>query len=489
MLNHAPQLLLLLLVAGSAAGAWNNNNLDKKEEKSKVRTAKQDDAEWILKRIQSINQQEVDEIDKKKLSRQAVGEFYKSARDIKHITSDDSRDSEARKVLEDLAAGGGEGIQSVRDERGLLDLFTALADMRTDTTQLVRGGNSTGDESRGIFDFVADVATSILGGASDKNTGPVLIPNHCWYRGDQYDCNLATTCVFTGKKPMDLCNGGMIWSCCVDREKVDAIDPDKGVVKDAQCGVTHIGGAQGRIVGGHDSNFGEHPWGAALVKQGFLGTKRISCGGALIGEHTIITAAHCVYSTPITSMKVRLGEWNVKQQSEKLPHEDFEIESKEVHPDYNPATFQNDIALIRLKKKVIYKEHIIPVCLPEAAADFVGEKATVVGWGRTAHGQSSTPERLQEVDVEVISQETCQEWFDSNNRREKIFKDAFLCAGFPEGGRDSCQGDSGGPLVLRKSGKGTLIGLVSWGIACARAKLPGVYTNIAHYVDWVNTKL
>ena len=160
---------------------------------------------------------------------------------------------------------------------------------------------------------------------------------------------------------MDLCNGGMIWSCCVDRDKVDFVDPNLGAIKDAKCGEVHSAGGQARIVGGHDSRFGAHPWGAALVKHGFLGTKRISCGGALIGEHWIITAAHCVYSTPIDKMKVRLGEWNVKQQSEKLPHEDFDIESKTVHPDYNPATFQNDIALIRLRKKVVYKEHIIPV--------------------------------------------------------------------------------------------------------------------------------
>ena len=208
------------------------------------------------------------------------------------------------------------------------------------------------------------------------------------YRGAQYDCNLATTCVFGGKKPMDLCNGGMIWSCCVDREKVDYIDPTLGAIKDAKCGETRLPGGQARVVGGHNAKFGSHPWSAALVKTGFLGTKRISCGGALISEHWVITAAHCVYSHPVDQMKVRLGEWNVKEQSEELPHEDYQIERKEVHPDYNPATFQNDIALIRLKKTVVYKKHIIPVsqmsissfCLNNQTLRFACRRLTPATW-------------------------------------------------------------------------------------------------------------
>ena len=104
------------------------------------------------------------------------------------------------------------------------------------------------------------------------------------------------------------------------------------------------------------------------------------------------------------------------------------------------------------------KSNLIQVCLPPAASKYVGDRATVIGWGRTAHGQRETPDRLQEVEVEVISQKKCQEWFESNNRRETIFKDAFICAGFAEGGRDSCQGDSGGPLVLNKVKQWTGLG-------------------------------
>ena len=122
---------------------------------------------------------------------------------------------------------------------------------------------------KGVFDDIANGISSLFGGAGPAvDSGPVnLVPNNCWYRGQQYECALSITCAVQGRKSLDLCNGGLIWTCCVDREQIDKVDPDLGALSDAKCGEIYTGETgrawgdrEARIVGGHNTFFGQHPW-------------------------------------------------------------------------------------------------------------------------------------------------------------------------------------------------------------------------------------
>ena len=134
--------------------------------------------------------------------------------------------------------------------------------------------------SKGIVEDLADgvnsLAGAVIGGggiAVDTGTDTLgLVPNKCWYRGNKYDCGLSLTCMSQGKKAMDLCNGGYIWTCCVDRDQIDKVDPELGAVQDAQCGEVHsssreAGESQARIVGGRNTYFGQHPWQVSTLES------------------------------------------------------------------------------------------------------------------------------------------------------------------------------------------------------------------------------
>ncbi|XP_055611678.1 serine proteinase stubble [Uranotaenia lowii] len=252
-----------------------------------------------------------------------------------------------------------------------------------------------------------------------------------------------------------------------------------------ECGVQTMGRPETRIVGGKNAPFGRWPWQVSVRRTSFFGfSSTHRCGGAVINDNWIATAGHCVDDLLTSQIRIRVGEYDFSHVQEQLPYTERAVARKVVHPKYNFFTYEFDLALVRLEQPLIFAPHISPICLPGTDDLLIGENATVTGWGRLSEG-GTLPSVLQEVSVPIVSNDRCKMMFLRAGRHEFI-PDIFLCAGHETGGQDSCQGDSGGPLQVKgKDGHYFLAGIISWGIGCAEANLPGVCTRISKFVPWI----
>uniref|UniRef100_A0A8D3DXR5 trypsin n=1 Tax=Scophthalmus maximus TaxID=52904 RepID=A0A8D3DXR5_SCOMX len=209
-----------------------------------------------------------------------------------------------------------------------------------------------------------------------------------------------------------------------------------------------------KIVGGYECEPYSQP------HQVSLNSGYHFCGGSLVNENWVVSAAHCYKSR----VEVRMGEHNIKvtEGSEQF------IRSSRVirHPNYSSYNINNDIMLIKLSKPATLNQYVQPVALPSACAP-AGTMCKVSGWGNT---MSSTADsnKLQCLDLPILSERDCE------NSYPGMITPAMFCAGYLEGGKDSCQGDSGGPVVCN----GELQGVVSWGYGCAERDHPGVYAKV-----------
>ncbi|CAH1731777.1 unnamed protein product [Aphis gossypii] len=252
------------------------------------------------------------------------------------------------------------------------------------------------------------------------------------------------------------------------------------------CGVRPLVRKGGRIVGGTGSTFGEWPWQVLVREATWLGlfTKN-KCGGVLITQRHVITAAHCQPGF-LANLVAVFGEYDISGEVESKRSISKNVKRVIVHRQYDAATFENDIALLELESPVNYDQHIVPICMPDDEDDFTGRMAVVTGWGRLKYG-GGVPSILQEVQVPIIENQVCQDMFETAGHTKTILS-SFLCAGYANGQRDSCEGDSGGPLMIEKdNGRWTLIGTVSHGIKCAAPYLPGVYMRTTYYKPWLQT--
>lgn len=155
-----------------------------------------------------------------------------------------------------------------------------------------------------------------------------------------------------------------------------------------------------------------------------------------------------------------------------------------MHESYDTVTYNNDIALLRLSTPLSgFNETMSPVCLPSSSSSFpVGKVCSVTGWGKTSQDDFRVSNKLRVAHVPIIDHAKCKEQYGSKGY---VVTDHMICAGYSEGKIDSCKGDSGGPFVCKQNGRYFLVGATSWGVGCAQAGKPGVYTDIKDYLPWI----
>ncbi|XP_018545237.1 complement factor I [Lates calcarifer] len=230
-----------------------------------------------------------------------------------------------------------------------------------------------------------------------------------------------------------------------------------------------------RVVGGIPARPTQIQWQVAIEEH-----RKIDCGGAYIGGCWVITAAHCVRPNPSAFM-VKFSLW--KKSRAQNTTDIVPVEEIRIHPKYNASSYENDIALIKLEKLPFKNKCFVDnpavsaVCVPWSTHLFQpNHTCSISGWGRTADGKAA--QVLLWANVSLI--DDCQRFYKGR------FKPGMMCAGDLEGSVDSCQGDSGGPLVCEDElGVSYLWGIVSWGEKCGQPGFPGVYTQVAHYFEWI----
>jgi secreted trypsin-like serine protease len=236
-----------------------------------------------------------------------------------------------------------------------------------------------------------------------------------------------------------------------------------------------------RIIGGRPTNIEESPWQVALIFGQYKEPFRAQfCGGSIIGDSWIATAAHCVVNDAInraaSNVNVVANTTFYNSGGDRIEVEDIRVNS-----DYNPASNDSDIALLKLKG------HATPlkaITLPNPNDDLPpNTNLTVTGWGTVREGDAGTA-YLISANIPVVPNTVCNDSASYNG----AITNKMICAGLRAGGLDACQGDSGGPAVATSNQAKLLMGIVSFGEGCARKDKYGVYTNVRAFRSWIDSQ-
>ena len=246
------------------------------------------------------------------------------------------------------------------------------------------------------------------------------------------------------------------------------------------------GSVVSRIIGGERAAEGAWPSAVALVRNTNQSLfQRQFCGANLINSRWAVTAAHCLFDSfgvQVNPADIRLAI-GFNDLADEASATEVVIASLFIHPQYenSDASAPHDLALIELAQ-ITSVEHMR--LFQGDAREQAGTAAVVVGWGVNDFSNPSQPlfpSELNQVSVPVVSTEIC----NAPQSYAGLLGEGQICAGLPQGGRDSCLGDSGGPLMIRQDGEYKQIGVVSFGRGCAEPNFYGVYTRLEHYKTWI----
>ncbi|XP_063588808.1 trypsin-1-like [Penaeus indicus] len=229
-----------------------------------------------------------------------------------------------------------------------------------------------------------------------------------------------------------------------------------------------------RIVGGDVATQGQFPAMVSLQHRSLFGSSH-TCGGTIINDNHVLTAAHCVKGYSDTSFDIVAGEQNLDHTSGL---EEVKRSQKVFMHDFSTTTGVNDIAIIRTSHNFVFVHDLVStVALPSDYQEASnGTICTAVGWGYTAEGGDVSSD-LRYVDLPYLTDDECRDIYGE----DAVMID-MMCAGFL-GGQGVCNGDSGGPLFC----DGVQQGIVSWGSGCDA--FPAVYTQVSHFLDWIKINM
>lgn len=238
----------------------------------------------------------------------------------------------------------------------------------------------------------------------------------------------------------------------------------------------------GKIVGGTEAARGNWGWQIALKYNG-----QFTCGGSLINDQWVITAAHCVYGRANPAYYTVDAGIHSRFAPDSWSKTNLRVSKVIINSGYNDRLLIGDIALLKLSAPValdsVYNR-IVPICLPTTTSQFQGFNAYATGWGSLASGGSLSAVKMQ-VSLPLQNDASCKSYYVPYGIN--IDTNSQVCAGIHGQGKDTCQGDSGGPLHIKASdGRWYLVGITSFGIGCGNV---GVYTRVNAYSNWILSTL